>query len=100
MKAVLGFFSLMAFAVLGLGVLAVVGSGSLPTMPFSTGFGTGDLDTRSFFVGIAAGVVLSALARVSWSELPRRTVTWLMANERNFARLAWGLLFIGILFFY
>ncbi len=99
MRAVLGFFSLMAFAVLGLGVLAVVASGTLPHIPFGNGAG-GDLDTASALVGLAAGVVLSALARVSWSELPRRTVAWLMANERNFARLAWGLLFIGILFFY
>jgi len=101
MKSVLGFFSLLAFGVLAAGVLAVVASGSLPRLPFGEGTGEGlNIDLGSLLVGLAAGLLLSALARISWAELPRRTVSWLLANERNFARLAWGFLFVVILLFY
>ena len=101
MKSVLGFFSLLAFGFLAAGVLAVIGSGTMSRSPFA-GSGTGDMsiDLGSMLLGLAAGLLLSALARVSWAELPGRTVTWLLANERNFARLAWAALFAVVLLFY
>jgi hypothetical protein len=101
MKSVLGFFSLLAFGFLAAGVLAVIGSSEMSRAPFQ-GIGNGEMtiDLGSLLLGLAAGLLLSALARVSWAELPGRTVTWLLANERNFARLAWAVLFGVILLFY
>jgi len=107
MKSVLGFFSLLAFGFLAAGVLAVVATSSgshLPfAMPAAEGLGLNDklgLDLPSLMIGLASGILLSAIARISWAELPRRTVSWLLANERNFVRLAWVAIFAGILLFY
>jgi hypothetical protein len=101
MKSVLGFFSLLAFGFLAAGVIAVIGSSSGTDLPFAMPAGDGmGIDLGSLLVGLAAGILLSTLARISWAELPRRTVSWLLENERNFARLAWAALFVAILLFY
>lgn len=102
MRSALGFLSLLAFGFLAAGVLTVVGSGSMSTLPLGgalEGERSG-VHLVSLLVGMVLGVVLSALARVSWAELPRRFVGWLLMNERNFYRLAWAGLFIGVLLFY
>jgi len=107
MKSILGFFSLLAFGFLAAGVLAVVATSSGSQLPFAMPTGEGfklndkiGLDLPSLLIGLASGVLLSALARISWAELPRRSVMWLLANERNFVRLAWVAIFAGILLFY
>ncbi len=103
MRSVLSVVSLLAFGVLGLGVLAVVGAVPLSQLHVDTTYGYGDgidLDAASLLLGLAGGILLSTLARVSWSEVPGHFATWLLANERNFARLAWGLIFVVILYFY
>jgi hypothetical protein len=106
MKSVLGFFSLLAVGFLAAGVLAVVstspGALSVSRLPIGlgSGEGSGELDLTSLLLGLAAGLLLATLARISWAELPRRSIDWLLANERNFARLAWAALFIGVLYFY
>jgi len=101
MKSVLGVFSLLALGLLGAGVLAVVGSA--PLTRFSSGAGSEGgfvSDYRSLLLGVAIGVVLSTLARISWAEMPRRVATWLLANERNFVRLAWAAALVAVLLFY
>ncbi len=103
MRSVLSVVSLLAFAVLGLGVLVVVGAVPLSQLHMDTAYGYGDginLDAASLLLGLAAGILLTSLARVSWTEMPGRFATWLLANERNFARIAWGLIFVVILYFY
>lgn len=107
MKSVLGFFSLLAFGFLAAGIFAVVatspGSQMQLAMPSGDGLGLKEslgLDLPSLLIGLASGVLLATLARISWAELPRRTVSWLLANERNFVRLAWVAIFAGILLFY
>jgi hypothetical protein len=101
MRSVLGFFSILALSVLAAGVLSVIASGSLAPMSLGrVGEGFERVDLGSFLLGLGAGVLVSTIARISWAELPRRTATWLLTNERNFARLAWAALFIVILVFY
>jgi hypothetical protein len=101
MRSVLGLFSVLALGLLAAGVLAVVGNGPLTRLGSG---GAGDdgfvIDHASLLLGLALGVVISTLARISWAELPRRAVAWLMANERNFARLAWAGVLVAILLFY
>ena len=102
MRSALGFLSLLAFGVLCAGVLTVVGSGSndaafAELLGLQNGEG---LHLGSLFIGLVLGVVLSALARVSWSELPRRFVVWLLSHERIFFRLGLVGVFLGILVFY
>jgi hypothetical protein len=96
---VLGFVSVLAFGVLSAGVLAVIvsGGGKIGTAGELT---AEHLDPVSLLLGLFLGWLLSVLARVPWTALPRRVLDWLLANERNFYRLAWGGVFIAILFFY
>lgn len=97
MRSALGFLSLLAFG-LAAGVLTVVGSGSLVAL---AGAGEGArVDLVSLLIGLVLGLVLSALARVSWSELPSRFVGWLFDHERVFYRLGLVAAFLGILAFY
>jgi hypothetical protein len=102
MRSAIGFLSLLAFGVLGAGVLIAVGSGSSADFSFdgAMGFDQTGVHLGSLLIGLVLGVVLSALARVSWAELPRRFVGWLLAYERTFYRLALAGLFIGVLLFY
>lgn len=104
MRSAFGFLSLLAFGFLAAGVLTVVGTGSGPLSGVSPeGLmegATREVHLGSLLLGLVLGLVLSALARVSWAELPRRFIGWLLMNERNFYRLAWAGLFIGVLLFY
>jgi hypothetical protein len=90
MRSAIGFLSFLAFGVLAAGVLAVVGSGpaSHDMREAVMGLGETGVHLGSLLIGMVLGVVLSALARVSWTELPRRFVGWLLAHERGFYRLA------------
>ncbi len=103
MRSTIGFFSFLAFGVLAAGVLTVMGAG--PGVEFSFDDAVASLDRSglhvgSLLIGLVLGFVLSALARVSWAELPRRFVSWLLQYERSFYRLALVAVFIGIVAFY
>ncbi|MBN8911160.1 MAG: hypothetical protein J0H65_03705 [Rhizobiales bacterium] len=102
MRSAIGFLSLLAFGFLAAGVLTVVGSGPSADFSFDAALGAmpGGVHLGSLLIGLVLGVVLSGLARVSWAELPRRFVFWLLAYERTFYRLALAGVFIGVLVFY
>jgi len=102
MRSAIGFLSLLAFGCLAAGVLTVVGSGSSADFSFAPAMGAtqGGIHLGSLLIGLVLGVVLSALARVSWTELPHRLVCWVLAYERTFYRLALAAVFIGVLVFY
>jgi hypothetical protein len=100
MRSAIGFFSLLACGFLAAGVLTVVGSGSGGALTDALGREGSGIHLESLLLGLMLGCVLSALARVSWTQIPRRFANWLLYNERNFYRIAWAGLFIGILVFY
>lgn len=103
MKSVLGFVSTLAVGLLAAGAVTVVGRGGQPG-ELEAGLGMAGpgfaIDPRSLLLGLTLGLVLATLARISWAELPRRIVLWLLANERNFYRMGWAALLIGVLLFY
>lgn len=103
MRSAISFLSLVAFGFLAAGVLTVVGSSpdsALPLTGLSLGGEHGGIQLGSLLIGLVLGIVLSALARVSWAELPRRFVSWLLEHERSFYRLALAGILIGVLVFY
>lgn len=102
MRSAIGFLSLLAFGFLAAGVLTVVGSGPAAQSALEAIAGVGETGVHlgSLLIGMVLGVVLSALARVSWADLPRRLVAWLLAHERGFYRLALVGAFVGFLLFY
>ena len=107
MRSAIGFLSLLAFGFLLAGVLTVVGSAGGPELSLD-GLVAGSDAVRleggihlgSLMIGLVLGLVLSALARVSWSELPRRFVEWVMRYERSFYRLALVGVLVGVLVYY
>lgn len=102
MRSAIGFLSLLAFGFLAAGVLTVVGSGSHGDLSLDrlTGLSSEGVHLGSLLTGLVLGIVLSGLARVSWAELPRRFVLWLLAYERTFYRLALVGVLVGMLLFY
>jgi hypothetical protein len=102
MRSAIGFLSLLAFGFLAAGVLIVVGTGPAPDFSLDAAMdpARSGVHLGSLMLGLVLGLVLSALARVSWAELPRRFVGWLLQYERSFYRLALAAVFIGVLVFY
>ena len=103
MRSAIGFLSLLAFGVLAAGVLMVISSGTSSDFSFDAVLGsghTGGVHLGSLLMGLVLGAVLSALARVSWTELPRRFIGWMLTHERGFYRLVIAAAFVGVLVFY
>jgi len=102
MRSAIGLLSLLAFGFLAAGVLTVVGSGPAPSFSLDAALGPEHegVHLGSLLMGLVLGIVLSALARVSWAQLPRRFVGWLVHNERGFYRISLAGLFVAILIFY
>lgn len=100
MRSLLGFLSLSAVAVLVaggfmVGAPAICGSSSQPGSIAAGGF-----DYRALFAGLALGLLLANLARLSWTDLPHQALAWIRANEHNMHRLGWAALLLAVLFFY
>jgi len=102
MRSAIGFLSLVAFGVLAAGVLTVVGQGTGGAVAIDGLLGSeaGGVHLGSLLVGLVLGIVLSAMARVSWSDLPRRFASWLVDHERGFYRLTLAGVLIAVLVFY
>lgn len=106
MRSMLGFFSLLALGLMVAVAIALVGAGvssgwsGLEARQASGAAGAFRLDYPSLVLGLALGIVMATLARMSWAEMPRRLAMWLMANERNFYRMAMAAMFLGVLIFY
>ena len=81
-------------------IVDLTGGGADFSFDAALGAMPGGVHLGSLLIGLVLGVVLSGLARVSWTELPRRFAYWLLAYERTFYRLALAGVFIGVLVFY
>lgn len=100
MRSAIGFLSLLAFGFLAAGVLTVAGTGASREFNLDAILGQSGVHLGSLLLGLVLGVVLSGIARVSWSEIPRRFAGWLLQYERGFYRLALLAGLIGVLVFY
>ena len=111
MRQTLQFLGLVACGLLMAGVVAfiistIIGSSSTSTQrlgPASpAGLGTRSamgIDYVSFGIGLAAGLILAELARLSWSDMPHRAIAWVIANRRNAKYLAYACFWIAVLIF-
>lgn len=83
MRAIATYSSLLAIGLLVGGLCIMLIDGGPTTTgedPRSSALG---LDFQSLFFGLVLGLVLANLSRVAWTELPRRFVAWLLAQENN-----------------
>ncbi len=109
MRQTLQFFGLMACGLIVAGVAVFVVSGVIGTpnvtrLGAATSSGLGarsgmGIDYVSFGMGLAAGLIMAELARLSWSDMPRRAIAWVIANRRNARYCAYACFWIAILIF-
>lgn len=89
MRQTLQFLGLMACGILLAGVLMLVVqavTGGVGPRGGGTSFGGRSavgIDYVSFGVGLAIGLMLAEIARLSWADMPRRLIVWIIANRRN-----------------
>jgi hypothetical protein len=84
MRSVLTFCSLLALGVMTAALM-------LALLPWMTGRAgeapllreTG-LHLESLLLGIVTGLLMAALSRYNWSDIPRRLVMWFLVRERQF----------------
>ena len=58
------------------------------------------LQFESLTVGLALGLMLAAIGRCNWSDIPRSIVTWFMVREQKFFYYSLILVCAGVLIFY
>jgi hypothetical protein len=95
MRAVLGFFSMLALGLMIAAVLVVAPTGFVNEPAEAI-----PLDYMSVVVGLGIGVIIAILATVSWSEVARRVGTWLLGYAKTLWLIGWAAVFIAILVYY
>lgn len=102
MRSILGFLSLLALGLMIAVALAIAGGSLSAHWPGLNARHPGEfrLDYPSLVLGLAVGMLMATLARMSWAEMPRRLALWLLANERNFYRMGMAAVCLGVLVFY
>lgn len=99
MNTVLGFASKMAVGLMlavGLAFVVLAFASSSGAVPPKSGV----VDYFSLTIGLALGIGLGALGRISWAQLPRLALNWLFAHERNFYRMAMAAAFLAVLVYW
>jgi hypothetical protein len=109
MRHTLQFLGLLACGLIVAGVAVFVMSGIIgaPNIARQGSASTGALSARSamgidyvsFGIGLAAGLIMAELARLSWSDMPRRAIAWVIANRRNARYCAYACFWIAVLIF-
>jgi hypothetical protein len=99
MRAVLGFFSMLALGMLIAAILVIGATGIMNNPGQFSGSGT-LLDYASVVIGLGMGVVIAVLGQISWAELPRRAAHWIMRHAYRLRLLAWAALFVGVLIYF
>jgi hypothetical protein len=99
MRAVLGFFSMLALGLLIAAILVIGATGVMNNQGQLSGSGT-LLDYVSVVIGLSMGVVIAVLGQIPWGELPRRAAHWIMTHGYRLRLLAWAALFVGVLLYF
>lgn len=94
------FLGLMACGIIVAAIMLFVGeaviSGGGPRLAGRSALG---VDYVSFGIGLAMGLVLAELARLSWSDMPRRAVAWIIANRRNVRYCGYACVWLVVLIY-
>jgi hypothetical protein len=105
MRAAIQFFGLMACGLAAAVVIALVFSGAPDPRGASLMTALGrrsslGIDYGSFLMGLATGIAITGLARIGWTDLPRRAVAWVVENHKTLRRASYGVMFLVLLVFY
>jgi hypothetical protein len=101
MRQTLQFLGLMACGLLAAGfvtfAITAVGGNPSVSLPSSGARSAAGVDYVSFGFGLGAGLIMAELARLSWSDLPRRVITWVIAHKRNARYFAYACVWAAVL---
>ncbi len=102
MRIVIGFASLVAVGLIAAVMLGGAASSNeaLAWLRSSADGNALGLHYPSLLLGLALGILLTSLTGIAWGELPRRAIHWLLVNERNFYRIGFAVMCLGVLLFY
>lgn len=99
MKSILTYLSLFAVGLILASAYSLIERGVLSLAPVSES-GLFRLDYRSLSLGLILGFTLAYLTRVSWNEIPRRTMSWIWSKKDvSILELAFLVLLVFILIF-
>ena len=99
------FLGLMACGILLAGVLMLIVqaiSGGFGPRGGGAGFSGRSaigIDYLSFGVGLAFGLMLAEIARLSWADMPRRLIAWIIANRRNAKYCGYACIWLVVLIY-
>jgi hypothetical protein len=99
MRAVFGFFSMLALGLMFAAVIVVAASDATNgpiRLPISGVY----LDYASVVIGLALGVVIVVLGQIRWSEFPGRAAQWVASHRRKLRLFAWAALFVAVLVYF
>jgi hypothetical protein len=99
MRAVLGFFSMLALGLM-IAAVMVIGATGVINNPARMPEAGAYLDYVSVVIGLGVGLVIAILAQISWSELPRRAAQWMLVHARRLRLLGWAALFVAVLLYF
>jgi hypothetical protein len=104
-RVTLQFLGLMAAGLAAAVVVALAVTGSYEPPGPATGAGgvrhsTAGLDYGSFGVGMACGIVLAWIGRITSAFQVRLALAWLFDNRRVLRRVSYGIAFVCILLYF
>lgn len=99
MRAVLGFFSMLALGLMIAAVL-VVGATGIANSPIKIKEAGPYLDYVSVVIGLGIGLTIAILSQISWSELPHRFAQGVLVHARRLRLFGWAALFVAVLLYF
>lgn len=94
----------MACGLLFAGIVALILSASSSpraahVVTDMSGRSAAGIDYISFAIGLASGLALAEIARLSWSDMPRRLIGWLVAKRHGMKYFAYGCVWLTVLIY-
>ena len=99
MRAIFGFFSMLALGLM-IAAVIVVGASDATNGPLRLPLSGVYLDYASVVIGLGLGIVIVVLGQIRWSELPARALQWIGTHWRKLRLFAWAALFVAVLVYF
>jgi hypothetical protein len=99
MRAVLGFFSMLALGLMIAAIMVVSATGVINNSG-RMAEGGAYLDYVSVVIGLGVGLAIAILAQIPWGEIPRRTAQWIVVHAKRLHLMAWATLFVAVLVYF
>ncbi len=99
-RPILSFFSVLAFGIMAAAALFALTPWLSGHVPESVRSYTDGLQFGSLTAGLVLGLVLGAIGRCEWSDIPRRIITWFLVREQQFFYYSLIAVCAGVLIFY